>query len=45
MSSTAIGGTSVARVSFEGDISDLAAALRARGYTVQSLGTSLSIRR
>jgi len=45
MSSTAIGGTSVARVSFEGDISDLAAALRARGYTVQSLGNALSIRR
>ena len=45
MSSTAIGGTSVARVSYEGDISDLAAALRARGYTVQSLGNSRSIRR
>lgn len=45
MSSTAIGGTSVARVSYEGDISDLAAALRARGYTVQSLGNALSIRR
>lgn len=45
MSSAAIGGTSVARVSYEGDISDLAAALRARGYTVQSLGSSLSIRR
>ena len=45
MSSAAIGGTSVARVSFEGDISDLAAALRARGYTVQSLGNALSIRR
>ena len=45
MSSAAIGGTSVARVSFEGDISDLAAAVRARGYTVQSLGNSLSIRR
>jgi hypothetical protein len=45
MSSSAIGGTSVARVSFEGDISDLAAALRARGYTVQSLGNALSIRR
>jgi hypothetical protein len=45
MSSAAIGGTSVARVSYEGDISDLAAGLRARGYAVQSLGSSLSIRR
>lgn len=43
--STAIGGTSVARVSYAGDISDLAAALRSRGFTVTSLGNSLSISR
>jgi hypothetical protein len=45
VSSTAIGGTSVARVSYAGDLSDLAAALRARGFQVTSLGNSLAIRR
>jgi hypothetical protein len=45
VSSTAMGGTSVMRVSYGGDISDLAAALRSRGFTVTSLGNSLSISR
>jgi hypothetical protein len=45
VSSTAIGGVSVARLSYGGDISDLAAALRARGFEVTSLGNSLSISR
>ncbi|MGX7895864.1 heavy-metal-associated domain-containing protein [Tsuneonella sp. HG222] len=44
-SSIAIGGVSVMRVTFAGDISDLAEALRARGFQVQSLGSALSIRR
>ncbi len=43
--SIAIGGVSVMRVTFAGDISDLAAALRQRGFQVTSLGSSLSIRR
>lgn len=43
--SLAVGGTSVMRVSYEGDIGTLADALRARGYRV-TLGTNaLSIRR
>lgn len=45
ISSTAIGGVSVMRVSYAGDISDLAAALRSRGFQVQTLGNALSIRR
>jgi hypothetical protein len=43
--SLAIGGTSVMRVSFSGDPDALAAALRARGYSVSGGGSSLSIRR
>ena len=45
ISSTAVGGVSVMRVTYAGDISDLAAALRSRGFQVQSLGNALSIRR
>ncbi|MXO58310.1 heavy-metal-associated domain-containing protein [Altererythrobacter salegens] len=45
ISSTAIGGVSVMRVSYAGDISDLATALRSRGFQVQPLGNALSIRR
>ena len=44
-SSLAMGGISVMRVTFKGDVSDLAAALRARGYSVSGGGASLSIRR
>ena len=44
-SSIAIGGTSVMQVSFGGSADDLAAALRARGFTVSQSGNSLSIRR
>ena len=43
--SIAIGGTSVMRVSFAGDVQELAAALRARGWQVSASGNSLSIRR
>jgi hypothetical protein len=43
--SLAMGGISVMRVSYKGDVSDLAAALRARGYSVSGGGSSLSIRR
>jgi len=43
--SLAMGGISVMRVSYKGDVSDLAAALRARGFTVSGGGSSLSIRR
>ena len=43
--SLAMGGTSLMRVSYAGELGELAAALRARGYTV-SVGTNaLSIRR
>jgi hypothetical protein len=35
----------VMRVSFRGDPSELAAALRARGYSVSGGGSSLSIRK
>ena len=45
ISSTAIGGASVMRVSYAGDIADLAVALRSRGFQVQSIGNALSIRR
>lgn len=44
-SSTAIGGVSVMRVSFAGDAAALAAALRARGWSVSQSGTTLSISR
>jgi hypothetical protein len=44
-SSIAVGGTSVMRVSFAGDISALAAALRARGWQVNQGSTALSISR
>ncbi len=44
-SSLAMGGTSVMRVSYSGEIGALAAALRARGWTVAVGGNALSIRR
>ena len=44
-SSIAIGGTSVMRVSFGGDLDALAAALRARGWQVTVGSNALSIRR
>ncbi len=44
-SSIAIGGTSVMRVSFAGDLNALAAALRARGWQVTVGSNALSIRR
>lgn len=43
--STAIGGTSVMIVNFAGSAADLAAALRARGFTVRQTGNALSISR
>jgi hypothetical protein len=45
VSSTAIGGTSVMRVSYGGDIGQLAAALRARGWQVNQGSNALSISR
>jgi hypothetical protein len=44
-SSIAIGGVSVMRVTFAGDLNALAAALRARGWQVTAGGAGLSIRR
>ena len=44
-SSLAMGGTSVMRVSYSGDIGALAAALRARGWQVAVGGNALSIKR
>jgi hypothetical protein len=44
-SSIAIGGTSVMRVTFAGDLDALAAALRARGWQVSTANNALSIRR
>jgi hypothetical protein len=44
-SSIAIGGTSVMRVSFAGDLNTLAAALRARGFQVNNVAGILVIRR
>lgn len=44
-SSIAIGGTSVMRVTFAGDLNALAAALRARGWQVSVGNGALSIRR
>lgn len=43
--SLALGGTSVMRVTFRGDIGALKAALAARGYTVQEGGSTLRISR
>lgn len=43
--SLALGGTSVMSVQFEGDAAALAAALRARGFSVQQSGAALSISR
>lgn len=43
--SLAMGGTSVMRVTFAGGLDELAAALRARGYTVTVGNGALSIRR
>ncbi|MGB3740226.1 MAG: heavy-metal-associated domain-containing protein [Pontixanthobacter sp.] len=43
--SLAIGGTSVLSVSFGGSLSDLAGALRGRGFTVSQGSNALSIRR
>ncbi len=45
VTSTAIGGTSVMRVSYGGDLSQLAAALRARGFTVREGANALAISR
>jgi hypothetical protein len=45
VTSTAIGGTSVIQVTFSGDISDLAAALRAAGWRVTEGGSALAISR
>jgi hypothetical protein len=45
ISSVAVGGTSVLRVSFAGDLSQLAAALRARGWQVTQGANALSIRK
>lgn len=44
-SSLAIGGTSVLRVSFGGDIGALATALRARGWQVSQGSSAVSISR
>jgi hypothetical protein len=44
-SSIAIGGTSVMRVTYAGELGALAAALRARGFTVQQGSNALSISR
>ena len=44
-SSIAVGGTSVMRISFAGDIAALATALRARGWQVNQGSTALSISR
>jgi len=44
-SSIALGGTSVMRVTYGGDIAALANALRARGFTVQQGSNALSISR
>lgn len=43
--SLALGGTSIMRVTFAGSAADLAAALRARGFTVREAGGGLSISR
>ncbi len=43
--SLALGGVSVMRVAYDGDIAGLAAALAARGWNVDTEGTTLRIRR
>jgi hypothetical protein len=43
--SIAIGGTSVMRVTFAGDLEALAAALRAQGWKVTQGANALSIRK
>ena len=45
VTSTAIGGTSVLRVTFSGDLAALAAALRARGWQVTEGSNALAISR
>lgn len=45
VTSTAMGGTSVMRASFAGDLSTLAAELRARGFTVREGANALAISR
>ena len=45
VSSTAIGGTSVFQVTYSGDLSGLAAALRAQGFSVSEGANALSISR
>jgi hypothetical protein len=45
VTSTAIGGSSVMAVTFAGTLDQLAAALRARGFTVRQSGNSLAISR
>ncbi len=45
VSSTAIGGVSVMRVTYSGDLSALAAALRARGWNVAQNAGGLGISR
>ena len=45
VSSAAVGGTSIMRVSYEGNLSGLAAALRGRGFTVEQGGGGLRISR
>jgi len=45
VSSTAIGGTSVMQVTYSGSLEQLAAALRARGYTVVQGSNALAISR
>ncbi|MEO0698983.1 MAG: heavy-metal-associated domain-containing protein [Pseudomonadota bacterium] len=45
VTSTAMGGTSVMSVSFSGTASDLAAALRGRGFRVNESGNTLAISR
>ncbi|MFD2780862.1 hypothetical protein ACFS32_06705 [Novosphingobium pokkalii] len=44
-SSVAIGGTSVLRVTYAGNLETLAAALRAQGWKVTAGANALSIRR
>jgi hypothetical protein len=45
VTSTAMGGTSVMSVSYGGDLDELAAALRARGFTVRQGANALAISR
>ncbi len=45
VTSTAMGGSSVMSVSFEGSAEELAAALRARGFSVNRSGSTLAIAR